>query len=72
MLGGIPHKEFIKEIEIAHKQGAACAYGTIKEYMIIHRVSPNNDCTTLVSKTFVYIHDLYEKTMQDIYKLQNG
>ena len=71
MLGGVPHKEFIKEIEIAHKQGAACAYSTIKDFMINYKIVSNDDYASL-SKTHVYIHYLYENTMQDIYKLQNS
>lgn len=71
MLGGVPRKEFAKEIEIAHKQGAACAYRTIKDFMINYKIASNNDYTS-VAKTYVYVHDLYENTMQDIHKLQNS
>lgn len=72
MLGGVPKEVFNKEIEIAHKQGAACAYRAIKDYMINHRIGNNEDCFTLVSKINVYIHDMYENMLQDIHKLQNS
>lgn len=71
ILGGVPKEVFNKETEIAHKQGAACAYRTIKDYMINYKIV-SNDNYILVSKTSVYIHDLYENTMQDIHKLQNS
>lgn len=72
MLGGVPKEVFNKEIEIAHKQGAACAYRAIKDYMINHRIGHNEDCFTLVSKINVYIHDMYENMLQDIHILQNN
>lgn len=71
MLGGVPKKEFTKEIEIAHKQGAACAYGAIRDFMINYKNVSNEDYFTFLSKLHVYIHDMYENVLQDIHKLQN-
>lgn len=72
MLGGVPKEEFIKEIEIAHKQGAACAYRAIKDYVITCKIDNANDCFAILSKLHVYIHDMYENMLQDIHKLQNS
>ena len=69
MLGGIPKKEFTKEIEIAYKQGEACAYRTIKDCVITCKIDNINDCFTILLKLHVYIHDMYESALQDIHKL---
>lgn len=72
MLGGVPKKEFTKEVQIANKQGAACAYRTIKDYVITCKIDNANDCFAILSKLHVYIHDRYESVVQDIYILQNS
>lgn len=72
MLGGVPKKEFAKEIEIAHKQGAACGYSTIEEYIINHRYGFNNECSTLLSSTRLYINKMYRKAMNEIHELKNS
>lgn len=72
MLGGVPKEFFNKEIEIAHKQGAACGYSTIEEYIINHKHELNNECSTLLSNTRFYINKMYRKAINEIHELQNS
>ena len=72
MLGGVPKKGFIKEIEIAHKQGALCGNSTVEEYIINHKHELNNECSTLLSKTRFYINKMYRKAITEIHELTNS